>query len=106
MFVEKVHPLQAGIIRRKHRSERRPGFPRESVPVFAWRRVREVSSVAVGALRLIWKLYRLSRRVQKDPAGRTYRDLAITPVPSPRTPVPLSMLPTVASPEEPSVAHR
>jgi hypothetical protein len=106
MFVEGVHPLQAGIIRRKHRSERRPGFPRESVPVFAWRRVREVSSVAVGALRLIWKLYRLSRRVVKDPAGRTYRDLAITPSPALRTPIPLSVLPTVAPPEEPSVAHR
>jgi hypothetical protein len=76
------------------------------VPVFAWRRVREVSSAAVGSLWLIWRLYRLSRRVEKDPAGRTYRDLALTPAPAPRTPIALSVLPTVASPEEPIVARR
>ena len=29
--VEKIHPLQAGIFRRKHRSERRPDLPREIV---------------------------------------------------------------------------
>ena len=98
MFVEHVHPLQAGIVRRKHRSERRPGFPRESVPVFAWRRVREVSSAAAGSLWLMWKLYRLSRRVEKDPASRAYRDLAITPVPAPRTPIPLSVLPAEPTP--------
>ena len=106
MFVEKVHPLQAGIIRRKHRSEQRPGFPRESVLVFAWRRVREIASEAVGTLRLVWKLHRLRQRVEKDPAGRTYRDIAISPSPAPRTPIALSVLPTVASPEAPIVAHR
>jgi hypothetical protein len=106
MFVEGVHPLQAGIVRRKHRSERRPGFPRESVVAFAWRRVREIASEAVGTLRLVWRLHRLRRRVEQDPAGRTYRDIAITPAPAPRTPIALSVLPTVASPEEPIVARR
>ncbi len=85
MFVEGVHPLQAGILRRKHRSERRPGLRPESAVVFAWRRVREVSSELTGALRLILRLARLARRVTKDPTGRAYMDDAITPVTTPAT---------------------
>ena len=81
MFVEGVHPLQAGVFRRKHRSERRPSFPGEQAWKFAWRRVREVSAALVGMSRLSWKLYRISRRVQKDPAAKTYRDRATTPAP-------------------------
>ncbi len=96
MFIDKVHPLQAGILRRKHRSERRPGFPRESIPVFAWRRAREISAEAVGALKLVWKLHRLSRRVMKDPGGRSYRDDAM--MPAPRQPIPLSVLPAEPAP--------
>jgi radical SAM superfamily enzyme YgiQ (UPF0313 family) len=81
MFVEGVHPLQAGILRRKHRSERRPGLPPESMPVFAWRRIREVSAELTGTLGLVWKLYRLARRVTKDPAARAYRDESMTVTP-------------------------
>ncbi len=81
MFVEGVHPLQAGIIRRKHRAERRPELPRESAVVFARRRVREVWAEMSGALRLFWRLSMLARRVDKDAASRSYRDDAITPVP-------------------------
>jgi hypothetical protein len=81
MFVEGVHPLQAGIVRRKHRSERRPSLPCESAAMFARRRVREVWAETSGALRLFWRLSKLARRVDKDPASRSYRDEAITPVP-------------------------
>ena len=80
MFVEGVHPLQAGVIRRKHRSERRPSFPKESRPLFAWRRIREVSVTTINMLRLVFKLHRLKRLVEKDPESRIYQDLAITPV--------------------------
>lgn len=80
MFVEKVHPLQAGIFRTKHRSERRPTFPRESRLRFAWRRVREVTSTFCGMAALAWRVYRISRRVEKDPAAKAYRDPAIQPV--------------------------
>jgi pyruvate-formate lyase-activating enzyme len=80
MFVEGVHPLQAGIIRRKHSSERRPTFPRESLPVFAWRRIREVSVTIIRLLVLIRKLHRLHRIVELNPQSRTYQDLAITRV--------------------------
>jgi hypothetical protein len=81
MFVEGVHPLQAGIFRRKHRSERRPGLPPESMAVFAWRRIREVSAELWGTLRLVWKLFRLARRVTNDPTGRAYRDTSMTVAP-------------------------
>lgn len=80
MFVEKVHPLQAGVLRRKHRSERRPTFPQESHLRFAWRRIWEVTSTLAGMAALSWKLYRIMKRVEADPAARSYRDLATTPV--------------------------
>lgn len=103
MFVEGVHPLQAGIIRRKHRSERRPGLPRESRVAFGWRRVREVLAEVAGALRLVWRLYRLFRRVTKDPAGRAYRDAAITPA---TRPVALPVLSSVSEPDSTTLAVR
>lgn len=80
MFVEGVHPLQAGVIRRKHRAERRPTFLREGFFTFTWRRVQEVTSSAVGMLALTLRLYRISRRVEKDLSNRTYQDLAIKAV--------------------------
>lgn len=95
MFVEGVHPLQAGIFRRKHRSERRPSFPREGRLAFAWRRAREVGSSLFGMAVLYWKLYRISRKVESDPSVKTCRDLALTP------PIgkshPLKVLPAVPS---------
>jgi hypothetical protein len=105
MFIERVHPLQAGIVRRKHRSERRPGFVREALPVFAWRRVREVTTTAAKVLKLLWQLHGLTRKVERDPASRTYRDEAITPVPRR---IPLTVLPTepVHTPTEQAVVNR
>ena len=79
MFVEGVHPLQAGIIRRKHRSERRPSFPIESLVCFTWRRIKETTVNTFNMLRLIIKLHRLKRNVEKDPDSRNYLDQAITP---------------------------
>jgi hypothetical protein len=92
MFVEGVHPLQAGIIRRKHRSERRPTFRREGRFAFAWRRTREIVAFASGGAWLIWKLWRIARRVRSDPAARTYLDSTITPVP--RRTIPLTVIPS------------
>ncbi len=96
MFVEGVHPLQAGILRRKHRSERRPGLPRESRLVFALRRVREIWGEVTGLLWLIIRLQRLRQRVTNDPSVRTYRDEAITPVPHG-----VDLLPVLAHAPEP-----
>jgi hypothetical protein len=78
--VEKVHPLQSGIIRLKRRSERRPGLPRESRwafwPRFAWETFYKHAIMAgtIGRL-LVWKM-----AIAHDPAASTYMDQALTPV--------------------------
>jgi len=77
---EHVHPLQGGIIRRKYRAQRRPGFPRENVFAFFVRRVREIYSTYIPALSFLWHLERLRREVNGDPASKTYRDLALRAV--------------------------
>ena len=64
---ERVHPLQGGLIRRKCRSQRRWGMPRENPLVFALRRVREMFATYVPMVRLFWTIDRLRRRVQRDP---------------------------------------
>jgi hypothetical protein len=48
--VEKVRPLQSGILRLKHPSERRPGLPRESAllfyPQFLWETLVKAIQIA------------------------------------------------------------
>jgi hypothetical protein len=77
---EGVHPLQGGLIRRKIRSQRRSSLSRESRLAFARRRVGDVFNTYVPMLRLLWRIDRLRRRVQRDPANVGYVDLATTPV--------------------------
>jgi hypothetical protein len=77
---EGVHPLQGGLLRRKCRRQRRPGLGRENLLIFSARRVRETFATYVPMLRLLWRIDRLRRRVQRDPASRSYSDLAIAPI--------------------------
>jgi hypothetical protein len=78
--LENVHPLQGGILRLKHPSERRPGFPRESVwifwPRFAWE-ILYKHAVIVG---VIARLFLLKLTIEADPGARSYMDQALTPV--------------------------
>lgn len=78
--LENLHPLQSGVLRLKHPSERRPGLPRENSFVFWPRFIGEtaVKHVALGRaiVRLAWSAYVISR----DPASKTYMDRALTPV--------------------------
>ena len=77
--LEGVHPLQGGILRLKHPSERRPGLPRESAivfwPRFVWETLRKHAILAREMLRLL----RLVHAIKRDPASRFYTDLALTP---------------------------
>ena len=77
--LEGVHPLQGGILRLKHPSERRPGLPRESAivfwPRFVWETLRKHAILAREMLRLL----RLVHAIKRDPASRSYTDLALTP---------------------------
>ena len=78
--IEKVHPLQSGIIRLKHPSERRPGLPRESHwvfwPRFAWETLYKHAILAGTIARLLaWKMV-----IARDPNAAAYMDQALTPV--------------------------
>jgi len=77
---ENVHPLQSGLIRRKRRSQQRPGTRRQPVLAFWGSRLREMGTTYLPMLRLYWRIERLRRRVQRDPMRRSYSDIAITPI--------------------------
>jgi hypothetical protein len=77
--LENVHPLQGGVLRLKHPSERRPGLPRESPwsfwPRFAWETLHK-HAILVGT---IGRLLRASLAIARDPDARAYTDQALTP---------------------------
>jgi radical SAM superfamily enzyme YgiQ (UPF0313 family) len=78
--LEGLHPLQSGILRLKHPSERRPGLPREVALLFwakfGWQTLRKHALAVPKVLRLmLWM-----RNVARDPAAQSYTDLALTPV--------------------------
>ena len=77
---EGVHPLQGGIIRRKPRMQRRPGYPRESPLRFFVRRSRETLTTYLPGLWFFWRLERLRKKIEKDPATKIYMDVALSPV--------------------------
>jgi radical SAM superfamily enzyme YgiQ (UPF0313 family) len=78
--VEKVHPLQDGILRMKHPSERRPGLPAVNPwlfwPQFVWETVCK-QAVAIAAL---VRMVRLMRSIQRNSNAHRYMDQALTPV--------------------------
>lgn len=78
--LEHVHPLQSGILRLKHPSERRPELPRETPVIFWPRFVWQTLRAHALAIPPIVNLWRWTRRVARDPAARTYTDSALTPV--------------------------
>ena len=80
MGLEGVHPQQCGYVRRKLRSQRRYGLPKENPLVFFARRIWETLSTYARFGWYAWSLHRLRKRVQRDPAAKTYTDLALAPV--------------------------
>jgi radical SAM family protein len=77
---EHVHPLQAGVLRRKIRSTRRPGLPQENPFVFYPRRLWETLSTLSRKLGYFWRLNRQCERIRQSPAAKQYTDLAIQPM--------------------------
>jgi hypothetical protein len=78
--LENVHPLQGGILRLKHPSERRPGLPRENALLFwtrfGWDTVANHAVLVASMLRLLtWQA-----SVRADPKRRNYIDQALMPV--------------------------
>jgi radical SAM superfamily enzyme YgiQ (UPF0313 family) len=76
---ERVHPLQCGMLRRKVRSQRRPGLPRQNPVGFYARRAWEILSGAVGFGRYALQIDRLRRRIEAEPSLASYTDAALTP---------------------------
>jgi radical SAM superfamily enzyme YgiQ (UPF0313 family) len=79
-LVEHTHPLEGGYLRRKVRTERRPGSP--IVP--AWRfwpmygADLVMKHIHIGSMAA--RLLMVRHGLKRDPAAREYRDLALTPV--------------------------
>jgi radical SAM superfamily enzyme YgiQ (UPF0313 family) len=77
--LEKVHPLQAGILRLQHPSERRPGLPREHVLAFYPRFIGTLVTKTFSIAKTIWWIWGVTSRIKRDPAHRSYTDGALTP---------------------------
>ena len=76
--VEKVHPLQGGIVRLKHPSERRPGLKRPNAwlfwPAFAFEVLHKHIAIAAVNIRLLL----IARALARDPAARDYTDQSLS----------------------------
>ena len=74
---ERVHPLQGGFFRRKLRSQRRSGLPRENPLFFYPRRVWEIVDTHARLIAFYLFLHRIRKRVERDPLP--YSDPALLP---------------------------
>ena len=76
--IEKLHPLEGGYLRRKVRTERRPGLPVEPALLF-WPKYLGglvVKHVRIG--RMVWRLAKVRRAIKRDRQARAYMDTALT----------------------------
>ncbi|MFT4278079.1 MAG: radical SAM protein [Rhodopseudomonas sp.] len=78
--VENVHPLQCGLFRQRHPSERRPGLAAPHAlsfwPRFAFDGVHKTATI----LTAFAKVAAIGVRVARDPQRHAYTDEALTPV--------------------------
>jgi hypothetical protein len=78
--LEGLHPIQSGVLRLQHPSERRPGLPSEFAwifwPRFAWSTVRKTVTILVALAELTAEAVKAAR----DPNRQNYMDQALTPV--------------------------
>jgi hypothetical protein len=77
---EHLHPLQAGIFRRKVRTTRRSGMARENPLLFYPKRAWEQLSTWATLGWFYLRLRTLARQIRNDPAAEKYTDLAMSPV--------------------------
>jgi len=78
--IEKIHPLECGLIRLKFRRDRRPTLPVEPAVVFY---PRYWAETVVKQVRWVWlwaSKWGLYNRVKYDPRRLDYMDDALTPV--------------------------
>ena len=80
ILFEKVHPLQAGLFRRKVRTQRRFGLPRANPLLFYPQRVWEFCMTSLQLYMYYRELRRMQQEVLAEPGIENYMDVAITPV--------------------------
>ncbi len=78
--IEKLHPLEGGLLRRKVRRDRRPGLPIEPALLFYPKNLYELVSRQIAWARLYLGLRRMYLRIKHDPKNKEYMDLALSPV--------------------------
>jgi radical SAM superfamily enzyme YgiQ (UPF0313 family) len=78
--IEKVHPLQGGLFRRKYRKDRRPTLPRERPLIFHLRYAAEAVAKCWRLARLYLRLRKIARSLAPAADLGGYTDLALTPV--------------------------
>jgi radical SAM superfamily enzyme YgiQ (UPF0313 family) len=74
---EGLDPMDAGLIRRKHRRDRRPGMPIESPFVFYPKYVRDVVRSNGRAAAMFLRFHRIRRRIMADPKAVNYTDSSL-----------------------------
>jgi radical SAM superfamily enzyme YgiQ (UPF0313 family) len=80
MQLERVHPLQGGILRLKHPSELRPGLKRPPRWLF-WLHFLSSSAMKYGrTIAMFLRVARWRRNVERSPGVLAYMDQALTPV--------------------------
>jgi hypothetical protein len=78
IMIEKVHPLETGILRRKVRWQRRPSLPLENPLLFYPRRLYEIAQTAGRWAHLYLRFKAVYDRVAKDQNAKDYVDLSLT----------------------------
>ena len=78
--IEGIHPVEGGYIRRKVRTERRPGMKIESPLIFYPKRAADFLWKGAQWLRLMWIVRSIARRIEADPKKAEYMDAAMMPV--------------------------
>ena len=82
VMIEKIHPLEGGYLRRKVRTDRRPGMPLESLVTFYPQYVGGIISKHFQIARLILRLQKVRRQLKADKGARDYKDIALSAVDS------------------------
>jgi hypothetical protein len=78
--LEKIHPLEGGYLRRKVRTDRRPGMAVESPLTFYPRYAGDLVMKHVRLGRMVLRMAKVRRAIKRDPEARRYMDTALTPV--------------------------
>jgi hypothetical protein len=79
-WIEGVHPLQFGIVRRKVRTQRRYGMPIVNPLVFYPWRAFDMVKTGVRWGWLLLRYRRMRMRIQSDPQARSYIDASLRTV--------------------------